>query len=238
MQNQLYAAISNNCGLYEAIFSANNLNYFKSDASWYTLEKVPPLYSNLITLSSEWKPDDIFSQINKNHEKNNWGGWSIKDSFGILDLKSLGFRKLFDSAWIFLDRNNFKPVFDNHNLRYEMIKDVNEFLEWRTAWNPDKSISGKIFSQNLLKNPLISFIAGYDNDRIVGGCLVNKTGALGISNFFSPDGNIEYWSNMIRYIFDKFEENNIVGYERADALDTLSQLGYEKVGNLAVWLKN
>ena len=100
MQDKLQKAICNNNELYEAILSSQDIKSHKTDSIWYSLENTPPFYSNLVTVSKEWKPDDVFRNIDFNYEKENWEEWSIKDSFAVLDLTEFGFTKLFDAQWM------------------------------------------------------------------------------------------------------------------------------------------
>jgi hypothetical protein len=56
MDKKLQRAIDNNHGLYEAIFASHGIRWNKNASSWYCIEKVPPLYSNLVTRSAAWRP--------------------------------------------------------------------------------------------------------------------------------------------------------------------------------------
>jgi hypothetical protein len=158
---------------------------------WYTLKKTPPLYSNLVTLSEDWRPDEIFKAIDLICKKENWKEWSIKDSFHVLNLSRYGFEKLFDARWIHLKSTAFTPLTNSSGLRYKVLKTEKALSEWRVVWDPDRESGEKIFNSGLLDNPEVSFIAGYDGERIVSGCFLNKTGdVLGISNFFAPSHDI------------------------------------------------
>ena len=96
----------------------------------------------------------------------------------------------------------------------------------------------KFFMTDLLNDPKIYFVAGYKNEKIECGCLLNRTAdVLGISNFFAPESNIEYWSEIIKFIFDTIKLTDIIGYERKDFSERLKDLGFEAIGNLTVWLR-
>ena len=238
MENKLQKAISNNKGLYEAIFSNHNIKTDKTDSIWYSLEKVPPLYSNLVTLSKDWKPDNIFQTIDSNYEKGNWKEWSVKDSFQVLDLIQYGFEKLFDAQWMYLDRKNFIPIENDKKLHYVIVKNEEILSAWRIVWDSDEGLGAEIFNSKLLDNPDVYFVAGYEGEKIVSGCLINKTDEVfGISNFFAPSKEVIYWSGMISFIYETLGQIDIVGYERKELVSDLSSLGFEAIGNLAVWLK-
>jgi hypothetical protein len=238
VKDKIQQAIYNNNGLYEAIFANYQIEFKQTDFICYSLEKTPPLYSNLVTVSKDWKPDDIFRNIDLHYENEKWDEWSIKDSFGVLDLKEYGFTKLFDARWIYLEAEKFNPSKASRNLRYEIVNAEDVLSAWRIAWDSDEQLGKAIFNPKLLDNPKVFFVAGYDGKQIVSGCFANRTNnVLGISNFFAPDKDIKYWSEIISFIFSSIERMNIVGYERNELTDKLQMLEFETVGNLTVWLK-
>ncbi len=239
VKDKIQQAIYNNNGLYEAIFANHQIKFKQTDLIRYSLEQTPPLYSNLVTISKDWKPDDIFGNIDIRYENEKWDEWSVKDSFGVLDLSEYGFTKLFDAQWIYIEAKKFKPYGTNGNLHYEIVTTENVLSAWRIAWDSDEQLGKEIFNPKLLNDSKVYFVAGYDGKQIVSGCFVNRTdNVLGISNFFAPDKNIKYWSEIISFIFGSIEQMNIVGYERNELADTLQTLGFVVVGDLTVWLKN
>lgn len=240
MSEKRQKAIRNNNDLYREIFAAQDIESSVTDKIWYCLDETPPFYSNLVTISENWQPDKIFRKIDLKFEVEKWDEWSIKDSFSRLDLTGYGFKKLFDACWIYLEAANFcpVPVNDKGNLRFEVIKGENALTEWRLGWDTDEELGKKIFDQKLLKSSRVYFIAGYSENRIVCGCFINRTeNVFGISNFFAPENKVECWSETINFVFDSIERLDIVGYEREELAVKLQTLGFETVGDLAVWLK-
>jgi hypothetical protein len=230
----LQKCINNNTTLYEAVFRPLGIGHIKTDSIWYTLQQTPPLYSNLITLSPGWRPDRLFHDINFGFISTGWDRWSIKDSFGVLDLTGHRFFKLFDAKWTYLDISKFTPS-GSGGLKYKLVKTPEDLDKWRLAWNAnEESGIGKIiFSDAMLDDPDIWFIAGYESDTIVSGCLVNASDdVLGISNVFGPEDN---WSDIISFIRDDIRSADIVGYEQE--FEKWSGLGFESPGNLSVWVK-
>ncbi len=239
VKDKIQQAIYNNNGLYEAIFANHQIKFKQTDFIRYSLEQTPPLYSNLVTISKDWKPDDIFGNIDIRYENEKWDEWSVKDSFGVLDLSEYGFTKLFEAQWIYLEAEKFKPYGTNGSLHYEIVTTENVLSAWRIAWDSDEQLGKEIFNPKLLNNPKVYFVAGYDGKQIVSGCFVNRTdNILGISNFFAPDKDNKYWSETISFIFGSIGQRNIVGYERNELTDKLQRLGFETIGDLTVWLKS
>ena len=238
MNEKLRKAILNNNDLYEAVFKPHKINFDGNDKIRYSLEKVPPLYSNLVTISQDWKPDEIFKTINENFKNENWKEWSIKDSFGVLDLTKYDFEKLFDASWIYLESINFKPIQNSLKIRFEIIENEKTLQDWRKVWDENKELGKQIFQSEMLNDSSVFFLAGYRDEKIITGCLINKTeNVLGISNFFSPEPKIEYWSEIIRFIYESVKIADIVGYEREDFVEKLQPLGFEAIGDLTVWLR-
>jgi hypothetical protein len=239
VKDKIKQAIHNNNGLYEAIFANHQIKLERSGLICYCLEKTPPLYSNLVTVSVNWKPDDVFKCIDFNFDNENRERWSVKDSFGVLDLSQYGFTKLFDAPWFYLQAEKFKPARPSGKLRYEIVDAEDVLAAWRIAWDPVRELGKEIFNRKLLDDPQVYFVAGFDAKQILSGCLVNRTeNVLGVSNFFAPGKDTECWSEAISFIFDSIERTSVVGYERKELTDKLQTLGFETVGDLTVWLKN
>jgi hypothetical protein len=238
MSDKITKAIRNNNDLYEAVFDPLGATSHRTNSIWYSMEKTPPLYSNLVTLAKNWQPDDVFRAINDNYEQEKWNKWSIKDSFGALDLGEFGFKKLFDAHWIYPDATNFATPEESQHLRYEIVESVDGLSKWRTVWDADERLGKEIFHPNLLDNPKVYFVAGYEAEKIKSGCFVNKSeDVLGVSNFFAPDDNLDYRSGMLDFILDSIERVDIVGYERNRLTENLRLLGFEAIEDLTVWLK-
>lgn len=239
MKEKLKKAILNNNDLYEAVFGAQSINFNREQSICYCLGKTPPLYSNLVTVSEGWKPDEIFSSIEENFKNENWEEWSIKDSFAALDLHVYGFKNLFDANWFYLEAEHFAASKNASGINYKIVETAENLSDWLKAWDSDENLGRRIFQNSMLDNPKIRFVAGYDKEKILSGCLINKTeDVLGISNFFAPDSSVEHWSEIIEFVHNSIEFADIVGYERKDLVKKLQMSGFEAVGDLTVWLRN
>jgi hypothetical protein len=238
MNEKLRKAIANNNDLYRVIFEQYQIKSQNNDFSWYCLEETLPLYSNLVTTSKDWKPDEIFHQIDSNFKLEGWSEWSIKDSFGEGDLTEFGFSKLFEASWFYLEPKSFVPLSEKTELHYEIVKSEQILGEWKLCWDADRELGNKIFTPQLLLNKDVFFIAGFSDKQICSGCFINETeGVLGVSNFFAPDKSIIYWAEIIQFIYKLVGHQDIVGYERQSTVENLKIIGFEEEGNLKVWLK-
>jgi hypothetical protein len=235
---RLRKAIDNNHGLYQAILVNHGVPFTIDKEIAYTLNNPPPLYSNLVTRSRMWRPDTIFNEINGTAEEEHWSGWSIKDSFDVLDLVPYGFEKLFNAQWIHLPAEKFTQV-GSGRTSYRVLRTSDELSDWISAWGGAEVTQGdEIFHPRLLENPSIHFVGGYESGKLICGCLVNATDdVLGISNFFAPLASASLLSNVLEFIFDAVGKRDVVGYKRHEFAEELGVLGFEAVGDLAVWLK-
>ncbi len=238
MNEKLTKAILNNNDLYRAIFDSRNLTYYRTESIWYCLEKTPPLYSNLVTSSKTWQPDRIFEAIDSICNADKWDKWSIKDSFNVLNLELHGFTRLFAAQWVYLEAKNLTASQADLDLEYKIVETSDELSTWRFAWDLNEKLGKEIFKSQLLNHPNAHFVAGYDQEKIVTGCFLNKTQDLyGISNFFSPAKGVEYWAGLVNFIFEKFGPVDLVGYEQRKVVELIMKLGFESIGDLTVWIK-
>ena len=239
-ENKVEKAIRNNNGLYNAIFDSHGIGHGQNGTAWYSLEEAPSFYSNLVTTSPDWQPDEIFEDIDKKYAGEQWRKWSMKDSFCKINLSRYGLTKLFEAQWIYLSAPEFKPSQTTSSIRYDLIKDELALSTWINGWdgNETEKLGAKIFAPSLLQNSDIHFVGGYESERLVAGFLINVTeNVLGISNFFAPNEDIKSWTSAIKFVYATFGVKDIVGYEQGDRLSILQVLGFQTTGKLAVWLK-
>ncbi len=236
MKSKLAKAIDNNHGLYESVFAPLGIKSFRTDTCWYCPERTPPLYSNLVTRSRNWRPDENFKAIEAISQQEKWEQWSMKDSFAALNMRAYGFERLFDAQWMYLDASKFKSPVANSRLAYGTVVDKSALQQWWRAWDDGEELGLKIFSDEMIRDAKLKFIMGRGTGSIESGCILNwSDDIVGISNFFAPDTTIDYWSHIIDHLYREFGPIDIVGYERHNTLADLRQLGFEALGDLTVW---
>ncbi|EYD76171.1 hypothetical protein Rumeso_02246 [Rubellimicrobium mesophilum DSM 19309] len=234
MSKLLQKAIDNNVGLYRTILGHLGIGWHVEADLAHTGEKAPPYYSNAVTRSERWRPDDRFQRIAEAATTNSWADWSIKDSHDVLDLTPHGFRRLLRASWIHLDAAILPAA--SHDLRFELVAEEEGLALWRAAWDPNLPLGQLLFGPELLHDPDLAFVAGYDGDRLICGCLVNRTDdVLGISNCFALEEPRASWAAMVRFITDRLGRSSLVGYERDAALADFQSIGFEPIGSLPVW---
>jgi hypothetical protein len=237
--DKLKKAIDNNIGLYRTILGGHDIDWHTTADIAYSLRQVPQLYSNIVTRTPDWQPDNTFTTIDSSYCAQDWSTWSVKDSFRVLDLTHYGFKRLFEAHWIYLTIDEFDPL-PSTGAHHQIVRTEADLSRWIAAWGIGETISGPIFCNELLHDPDITFIAGFNEEgNVRSGCIINRTDdVLGISNFFGTDNEeTEMWSSMIQFVSENVLCGDIVGYESRETLAKLDRIGFEPIGDLTVWLK-
>lgn len=234
MADLLQRAIDNNVGVYRAVLGRLGIEMQVRPDIAHTDAKVPAYYSNAVTRSDRWRPDEGFHRIAAIARKEGWADWSIKDSHDVLNLGPHGFERLFRATWIHLDPARLRPF--DRSLRFEVVRDEDGLSRWRRAWDANLPLGRTLFGAELLRDPDLYFVAGYDGGRLVCGGLFNRTNdVLGISNFFARDEAKECWAAAVSHILDRLRPSVLVGYAGEAALVGFEAIGFKAIGTLSVW---
>ncbi len=63
MTDELQLAIDNSIGFYRTVLGAQGIDVRVQDGFAYTCERAPTYYSNTVTRSKSWSPDEVFQDI-------------------------------------------------------------------------------------------------------------------------------------------------------------------------------
>lgn len=103
---------------------------------WASDVRTPELYPDAVALDPSLSADRVLSYVDDSV------GCSIKDSFGVMDLRSAAFRVLFEAEWIYLDtysgardRETRFPLGGRE--RCQRLEDVGNGLGWRCGGDWD-----------------------------------------------------------------------------------------------------
>ncbi len=229
-EESLTAAISNSVHWYDAVMSAHGLTVERLKGAWMCREKVPPFYSNLITLNPLDSHEHLISEVDSTIVR----PWAIKDSHRSIDLIERGFSILFDAEWFVRPSDQPWPARINtgrtppvHTVRLE-----SELENWIEAWG--ETPNGRpVFLPRMLQNDEVEFLYVKRDSRISAGLVANRSGdVIGITNAFgSPREVLE----CVHYLSDRYELA-IVGYGRERQVEFLTGFGFMPVGELRVWV--
>jgi len=217
----LSKAVRNNSNWCDLICATHGIETQFLQNVWLTKSPVPNYYPNLITLNSETKAEEI-SEISLDH-------FSIKDSFGKLNLGYAGFSKLFDASWIGLEnKRNETSNIDS----WEKLSLDEELTAWENAWG--NTMDQKIFLPNLLLEPQVGIYAKKEGAGIVAGFITfDSDGVISVSNFFNYTKK-EIWPEIINIID---ADKPLVGYEKGEDLEYAKGAGFEEIGRVTIWKK-
>lgn len=236
MNQEAVICAANNVQWYQAIFGSHGLSGAIADGMWTSRDRPPPYYSNAVTVES----GEVAAQAATIRDLGAAlrAPWSVKDSFSVLDLISLGFRPLFEASWIWRDAADVPAPVGGDTVWWRVTTNA-ELERWDAAWRENGSpTESPVFVPDLLANPAIALFAAYRRGAVVAGCAANRSiDAVGFSNLFVAGGDDD---NTIADAVSEIARFGaglpIVGYERGERLERVSRLGFRTVGRLRVWL--
>lgn len=217
-------AVLNNAKWCDVVCRANNLACQFDEDIWYTVPEPPEYYPNVVTL----RPNVSVGKIKLLMKRRKSGKWFIKDSYGDLDLKSVGLNKLFDAEWIVAPKIDKADV--DKNLACSEVDNGEGFKVWESA-------AKQSFAPTLLRNGDIKFIAIYSGNEVVaGGIIYISDGILGLSNVFAPRNNpARYWLALLGTVQERFPDWHVIDYEVGHDLEQVKNLGFNSIGPLSIW---
>jgi hypothetical protein len=243
VQSRVDQAIENNVRWCEAVCRSHGAPGRVEASHWWTQRQVPRFYSNLITRVGGAGQATQRAALRTLIEAGRPESFSVKDSFGCLDLSDLGFEKLFEARWIWRAAESAMPP-GGEGIRWEVVESEAELGEWEAAFTDhDANQTGesepRLFLPALLEDPDIAFLAGRATGPIVAVAVANRSGdVVGLSNLFARKVCEEpVWPSCVRQVQELFPGRPIVGYEQGADLESALALGFELIGPLAVWLR-
>lgn len=186
--------------------------------SWVNAEPVPRFYPNVVTLAaSDAAVAEQRDAIDILVKSNLPGRWSVKDSFGALDLSRQGFEVLFEARWIRSVMPATAPSSD---------------IEWQREI---KGAAGLPFD-----DPDFAMFTGRRGFQVVaGGMLYRAGGVVGLSNVVADSADAPaVWRSLALLAVQTFPRLPLVGYESGRELEAAEAAGFERGDRLRVWVRS
>lgn len=236
MNQESVICAANSVQWYQAIFGSHSLSGAIADGMWTSRDKPPPYYSNAVTVASS--PVEAQAATIRDLGGTLRLPWSVKDSFSMLELSSLGFQPLFEASWIWCDAAD-APVPVRSDIVWRRVTTVAELERWEEAWRENGSpATSRVFVPDLLADPTVALFSADRRGAIVAGCAANRSDeAVGFSNLFIAGGDDDRTMAEAVGEVARFGAGvPIVGYLAGERLARVGRLGFRTVGELRVWV--
>jgi hypothetical protein len=221
----LMAAVGNNAAWCDLVCTALGVRGTVTRDLYVNRSEVPRFYPNVVTLSETVEESDVVRAIGDREH------WSVKDSFGRLDLTTVGLTRLFEAQWLVAPR---KPPTEGVECR---VVDGDAALhEWLAARDADGAdVLGAAWSERAD----LAYVSIVDGGSVAGsGVLSLAHGVVGLSNVVCTVGDpSRCWSSLVAASQSLFPDVAVVGYETGEALSVAVSVGCEVLGPLTVWAR-
>jgi hypothetical protein len=220
-------AAQNNAELCDAVCRAHGLFGAFDAGVWACRSRTPTFYPDAVTLEPAATEDLVLARID------NAAGASIKDSFAVLDLSSLGYDVLFDATW-YAGRVTTTEQHDG----WSVVNAPDAFDRWVNGWRGADG-PADVWNPGVLAEHALVFVALERQDELVAGALLNRGDrVVGISNVFAAGCRREQaWSGAVALASQLFADADIVGYGDETELALATAAGLTSIGPLRVWIR-
>jgi hypothetical protein len=239
MKRSINALAAHNNALWcDAVCRAHDRTGEFRETLWFTRLGAPHFYPDAVTIggveAASAQTEAIVALIGSARQR----AWSVKDSFQSLDLKSLGFKPLFDAEWVALSG----PLshMDRTEYRTAIASSTAELIAWEQSWagedvNAAATSGPRLFPPRLLADKNVVFVSVQGDNGIVGGGILNRGAeVVGLSNLFGSAIDV-VWRSLVATAGRIFPGLPLVGYERGDDLAAAHRAGFATIGPLRVW---
>lgn len=161
--------------------------------------------------------------------------FSVKDSFGCLNIGTLGFAPLFDAEWFCASELDLLVPSSAGSVRWTFVGSDADLARWEQTWRPSSKL--RTFRPKLLARPDIRFVYGLLDDRPIGGGILNATDDVtGLTNVFASGIATEaVLQGLASMAWTWRPRRPLVGYESGADLAAARRVGCETVGRLRIW---
>lgn len=230
VEDWLQLAVANNADWCRSIARSQGLSYRDTSSVWYSSEKMPPFYPNLVTLEpTNDTPKEI--EILEESLRTEWG---VKDSFSSLKLDERGFSVLLGAEWYIREPAEWNAQTTGVE-SVQLVKTERQLSAWVDAWG-ETTAGSTVFGGKLLEDESVELLYVESGGKVVAGIACNLSEVVvGISNAFGAPSSI---SACIGRCAEANPSRALVGYGSSAELRGLDRLGFRSLGPLRIWLKN
>ena len=183
---------------------------------WVNAAPVPRFYPNAVTLAvGDTALEEQLTTVEILKKSNLPGRWSVKDSFGTLDLSRRGFELLFEARWI-------RSVMPAEGPSTDIV--------WERE---DKGAARLPFD-----DPGFVMFKGRRGFKVVAGFMLYRAeDIVGVSNVVAETADAPaVWRALTVMAAQTFPRLPLVGYESGSELQVAVTAGFEAGDELRVWV--
>ena len=183
---------------------------------WVNAAPVPRFYPNAVTLAvGDTALEEQLTTVEILKKSNLPGRWSVKDSFGTLDLSRRGFELLFEARWI-------RSVMPAEGPSTDIV--------WERE---DKGAAGLPFD-----DPGFVMFKGRRGFKVVAGFMLYRAeDIVGVSNVVAETADAPaVWRALTVMAAQTSPRLPLVGYESGSELQVAVTAGFEAGDELRVWV--
>ncbi|MFK8077567.1 MAG: hypothetical protein AB8B84_13355 [Granulosicoccus sp.] len=198
-----------------------------NESVWSTGYSMPRFYPNVITMQKGIQIDDVIESIAPNLP----AGSGVKNSFDELKLEDLGFRSAFQAHWYCRPPGKNVTKHKESKLELRTVNSQADLRYWVSGWGQGDGI----FNSSIAADECVELIYATQGGDVLSGLVINHSeGSVGISNIF---GTGDALLTCLAAVVETHSSKGIVGYGDENEIATLSVFGFEKIGDLRVWIK-
>lgn len=215
MKDWTVAAARNNARWCDAVCRAHGRAGRFLPHMWVNAAVVPRFYPNAVTLAvGDTAIEEQLTTVEILLKSNLPGRWSVKDSFGTLDLSRRGFDLLFDATWI----RSVMPV---------------EGPSSDIVWTREDKGEGLPVG-----DPDFAMFKGRRGFKVVAGFMLYRAEeVVGLSNVVAEAADASaVWRSLTLLAAQTFPRLPLVGYESGDELKAAVTSGFQAGDTLRVWV--
>jgi hypothetical protein len=182
---------------------------------WVNAATVPRFYPNAVTLAvGDTAIEEQLTTVEILQKSNLAGRWSVKDSFGTLDLSRRGFDLLFDAKWI-------RSVMPSEGPSSDIV------------WTREDKGEGVP-----IDDPDFAMFKGRRGFKVVAGFMLYRAeDVVGVSNVVAEAADaLSVWGSLTLLAAQTFPRLPLVGYESGGELKAAVKSGFEAGDTLRVWV--
>lgn len=232
MSAEISQIVANNAAWIQMVTAALGIGGEFTPILWQNTHDMPPIFPHADILGGT--VEEQIAAIQALVDARAGRVVAVKDAWAQLDLAPLGFEALFTADWLYCEPQALETVVTDMEIEY--LRTADALRDFALACNGE-DISPEVYHPSLLDNPKIMWLVGKRQGQIVTGLtMVSAAGLIGINNLFGAnDADLK---SILGLALQSAEGIPVCGYESSEekCLPYL-ELGFQKVGQLRVWLR-